>query len=433
MGEFIQANPDTLNIVDMGMGKTVTTLTAVQHMLEDFEAFKVLVIAPLRVAQHTWPEEIAKWDHLDLDYSLILGPPKKRLAATASDAPVHIINVDNLVWLVDQFPKDTWPYDTVVIDESSLFKNSTAKRFKKFKRVRKHIARTILLTGTPAPNGLLDLWSQMYLVDGGKRLLRTFTAYKQTYFESDYMGYTWTLRKGSEEEIYKRVEDVCFRLDAKDHLDMPDRIDHTVDVYMPSGVEKKYRELEKEMLLELSDDDKVTAVTAGVLAGKLLQFANGALYLEDGGYEEMHDAKLRAVKEIADTAQGRPILLAYNYRSDLERLQQWFPKAVAIDKEPGTLDRWNAGEIEMLMAHPASAGHGLNLQRGGSIIVWFGLPWSLEHYQQFNARLHRQGQEETVVIHHIATANTVDLTILEALGNKNATQRGLLDALRKRA
>jgi len=369
MGEFIQANPDTLNIVDMGMGKTVTTLTAVQHMLEDFEAFKVLVIAPLRVAQHTWPEEIAKWDHLDLDYSLILGPPKKRLSATTSEAPVHIINVDNLVWLVDQFPKDTWPYDTVVIDESSLFKNSTAKRFKKFKRVRKHIARTILLTGTPAPNGLLDMWSQMYLVDGGKRLLRTFTAYKQTFFESDYMGYTWTLRKGSE---------------------------------------------------------------AGVLAGKLLQFANGALYLEDGGYEEMHDAKLRAVREIAETAQGRPILLAYNFRSDLERLQQWFPKAVTLDKDPGTLDQWNAGEIEMLMAHPASAGHGLNLQRGGSIIVWFGLPWSLEHYQQFNARLHRQGQEETVVIHHIATANTVDLTVLEALGNKNATQRGLLDALRKR-
>lgn len=430
--EFAKANKKAALILDMGLGKTAVTLTALQDLVRDFEAFKVLIVAPLRVARSTWPAEVEAWDHIALDYSLLLGSAKEREAAARSAAPLHIINVDNLVWLIDYWG-DKWPYDTLVLDESSLFKSHQTRRFKKLKTRLARLNRVLLLTGTPAPNSLLDLWPQMYLLDQGKRLLRTFSAYRNHYFTSDYMGYNWTIRPGSHIEIHDKVADLCLRLDARDYLTLPERVDNRVHVELPVGKRANYQRLERDFLIRITEDDTITAANAGVLVGKLLQFANGAMYLENGDWAKIHDAKLDALAEIVETSAGHPILVAYNYRSDLARLKQRFKFATELDKDPRTIDRWNRGETRMLLAHPQSAGHGLNLQAGGSIIVWFGLTWSLEQYQQFNARLHRQGQTQTVVVHHIVARGTVDETVLEVLANKDAGQGGLLNALRRKA
>lgn len=347
--QWMLDTPKGAFIAGMGLGKTLVTLTALQSLLDDWEVGKVLVVAPKRVALTTWPDEIWKWPHLNLPYAQLCGEREHREAAVQSSARLHIINIDNLVWLIDHLGKK-WDYDMVVIDESSLFKSPSTRRFKALKRRLSDIDRVVLLTGTPAPNGLLDLWPQVYLLDGGQRLFRTITAYKQHYFESDYLGYKWTPRSGSEEDIYQRISDLCLRLDTADYTDVPERIDVRVPVTLPPKALQQYRTLEREHLLQLERDD-VTAASAGVLVGKLLQMANGAVYAGDG-WEELHSAKVEALKDIIETAQGQPVLVAYYFKHDLARLRDAIPNAQVLDANPDTIAAWNAGEIPVLLAHP---------------------------------------------------------------------------------
>ena len=429
--DFIKTTPCAALWVDMGMGKTATTLTALADFLDSFEVGHVLVIAPLRVAHHTWPREIETWQHTrHLTYSVIAGTSSQRLKVLYDNAEIHIINRELVPWLVETLGK-RWPYDMVVIDESSSFKSSKSKRFKALKKMLPDIDRMVQLTGTPASNGLLDVWSQMFLLDRGERLGRTFTGFKTRFFYSDYQGYRWSPRDGAAQQIYDRLSDICLTLSAEDYLQLPDRVDNVIELAMPSEAQGQYRELERDFLVQLGRGE-VVANNAAALTGKLLQFCNGAVYTDDAGsWEPVHSKKMDALEDIVDASVGQPVLVAYNYRSDIARLKDRFPRAECIGDSSNAIDRWNAGEIPMLLAHPASAGHGLNLQGGGNIIVWFGLNWSLELYQQFNARLHRQGQTKPVVIHHLAVQESVDMTVLEALAGKHTTQKALLDALKQ--
>lgn len=429
--DFIKATPSCGLWVDMGLGKTVTTLTAIGDLLDSFEVGRVLIIAPLRVATHTWPSEITNWKHTrHLTFDVLTGSPDQRLRKLYGNAEIHIINRELVAWLVTTLGKK-WPYDMVVIDESSSFKSSKAQRFKALKKVLPVIDRMVQLTGTPASNGLMDVWPQVYLLDKGERLGRTFSGFRNRYFMSDYMGYNWTPRQGTEEQIYDKLQDICMTLSAEDYLELPERMDNIIPLELSPKATKQYRELEKEFLLEL-EQDTVEALNAAALTMKLLQFCNGAVYTNEArDWEKVHDAKLEALDEIIQDSVGQPVLVAYNFKSDLARLKQKFPKAEVIGDKADTIDRWNAGEIPLLLAHPASAGHGLNLQKGGNIIVWFGLNWSLELYQQFNARLHRQGQDKPVIIHHLAVKDSIDISVLEALKGKYITQKALLDALKR--
>lgn len=424
----------------MGLGKSVTTLTAIADLEASFDIDRVLIVAPLRVAHSTWPSEIAQWEHTQhLSARVIKGTPEKRSSIVIDDkSTIHIINRELVPWLVE-FVRNSkimrergWPYDVVVIDEASSFKSHRTKRFKSVKKTLPRIDRLVELTGTPSSNGLLDLWAQIFLLDGGERLGKTFTSYRDRYFDSDYMGFKWTPKPGAKEAIYAKLQDICLTLAAADYLDMPPLIENDVMVEMPATAKRQYAELERDFLVEL-EDDTVEVFNAAALANKLLQFANGAVYKEgDAGREThtVHDAKLDALGEIVESAAGSPVLVAYNFQSDAARIAERFPNARLLDKDPATINAWNAGEIEMLVAHPASAGHGLNLQTGGNTLVWFGLNWSLELYQQFNARLHRQGQTKPVIAHRIMCADTADLTVAEALVSKDTTQRALLDALK---
>jgi SNF2 family DNA or RNA helicase len=433
---FIKDNPSCALWVDMGLGKTVTVLTAIADLLDNFEAHRVLIIAPLRVALNTWPPEIRAWDHLrHLTFKNIAGGPRSRAGIIGGSGhhDIHIINRELVPWLVEFCHKNKlgWPYDMVVIDEASSFKSSKTKRFKALRKALPATKRLVELTGTPASNGLLDVWPQVFLLDRGERLGKTFTGFRNRYFVSDFHGYNWTLRKGADQKIYDRLDDICLTLTAADYLDLPDRIDNTVPVDLPADARKQYVDLEREFLIEVGDDT-VAVLHAAALANKLLQFANGAIYTDDqGAWSEVHDAKLDACAEIVAEAAGSPLLVAYNYKTDAERLLKRFPQAQVLGKDPAQIDAWNRGEIPILLAHPASAGHGLNLQKGGHTIVWFGLNWSLELYQQFNARLHRQGQDKPVIVHHLAVRDTVDETVLAALGRKDVTQRALLNALKE--
>ena len=409
-------------------------LSALRVMLDSGEVDRVLVIAPKRVAEHTWPAEASKWGEVVGQFSttVICGSPEQRIRALHSKTDLHIVGVDNVLWLVKHFGK-AWPYTCVVIDESSMFKDSSSKRFKALKSVSPFIERCVLLTGTPAPNSLLELWPQLYLIDAGKRLGRTATAFKQAFFDSDYTGWKLTLRPGAEKIIHQRIADVCMSMKAADYLDMPDRIDNSIDVVLSDADFAKYRKLELEYILPLANNEDVSAANAAVLCNKLLQIAQGAPYIDgtDRAYTVIHDEKINALHEIVDTAAGNPILVFYQFKSDLERLQSAFPKAVLVS-DKNAIERWNAGQVEMLLAHPASAGHGLNLQHGGSIVVWFALTWSLELYQQACARLHRQGQTKTVVIHHLIAINTIDQDVMSALRDKATTQDRLINALKGR-
>lgn len=417
--------------LDMGLGKTTSTLTAVSDLIDDFQIRKTLVIAPLRVANSVWRQEVAKWAHLDhLRVSVATGTAKQRLEALMTSADVYVINRENVDWLVGHYgPK--WPFDMVIIDESSSFKNPSAKRFRALRRVLPMTEYMVLLTGTPSPNSLLDVWPQMFLIDFGEALGRTVTAYKQRFFESDYMGYKWTIKEGAADKIHALMLPRVLHMSAEDYLDVPPRIDLIESVELPTEALATYKEFEKTLLAELEDGEEVEAATAAVLANKLLQFANGAVYTDEKkNWSEIHNAKLDALEEILEDNPNETLLVAYNYQSDLARLQSRFPDAVVLDKRQTTIDKWNAGEIKMLLAHPASAGHGLNLQNGGNLIVWFGLTWSLEYYQQFNARLHRQGQEKPVRILHITGKGTIDERVMGVLAHKDMTQRGLLAALK---
>ena len=429
--QFIKDKERCALFLDMGLGKTTSTLTAASDLIDEFAVSKVLVIGPLRVANSVWKQESEKWSHLKhLKVSVCTGSEKARRAALHREADVYVINRENIVWLVDLYGKK-WPFDMVVVDESSSLKNPSTKRFKALKKILPYTNHMVLLTGTPSPNSLMDLWSQMYLVDFGERLGRTVTGYRQRFFEQDFMGYNWKLRSGSDDKIHALLADRVISMSAEDYLDMPDRIDIEALVSLPPKALAQYRQLEKTLLAELDTGEEIEAVSAAALANKMLQLSNGAAYYDEHkNWAEVHSAKIDALDEIVEDNPKENILVAYNYKFDLERLQKKFPNAVVLDKEQSTIDGWNRGEIPMLLAHPASAGHGLNLQSGGSMIVWFGLNWSLELYQQFNGRLHRQGQTKPVRIVHIIAEDTIDQRVLSVLSDKDATQSSLLKSLK---
>lgn len=421
--------------LDLGMGKTVSTLMAIKELMFNyFEVSKVLIIAPLRVAENTWDSEIDKWDSLkDLKTSKVLGDSKRRREALSEKADIYIINRENVKWLVENIK---WNFDMVVIDELSSFKSHKSSRFKALKKVRKNIKRIVGLTGTPAPNNLLDIWSQIYLLDLGERLGRTITGYRNNYFREDkrngVMVFSWKVTDQGEKAIYEKIKDICISMKSIDYLELPKRIDNKIEVRLNKEDKKKYLELEKSFLLNIDDDD-IVANTAGTLSNKLLQIANGAVYDENGQVIEIHKEKLKALKEIIEISNGKPILVFYNYKHDLERIRKYLgEEKVTVLKDSEEIVRWNKGEIEILLTHPASAGHGLNLQSGGNIIVWFGLTWSLELYQQANGRLYRQGQKENVVINHIITKGTIDEEVMRALENKKLGQDELIKAVKYR-
>lgn len=429
--EFILENKRCGLFLSMGLGKTTTTLTAISDLRDGFAISKTLVIAPLRVANSVWLQETRIWDHLKhLEVSICTGSERNRISALSREADVYVINRENVAWLVETYGKK-WPFDCVVIDEASSFKSSSSQRFKALKKILPYTEYMILLTGTPSPNGLLDIWSQIYLIDFGERLGRTMTAYKQRFFESDYMGYKFFPREGAAEKIHGLLKPIAMSMKAEDYLELPDRIDLVEKVELPAATLKEYREFEKHLLAELPEGEEIEAVSAAVLANKLLQWCNGALYTDDkGNWAEVHKVKIEALADLIEQNEGENILVAYNYKTDLERLQKAFPQGRALDKDPQTVIDWNSGHIPLLFAHPASAGHGLNLQKGGSMIVWFGLNWSLELYQQFNARLHRQGQEKPVRIIHIIAEGCIDQRVMDVLADKDAQQSKLLNALK---
>lgn len=424
--DWILEHPYCGLLLDMGLGKTLTTLSAIDELKNIFcEDHKILVIAPKKVAEETWSTEIEKWG-FDLTYSKVLGTTKQRKAALEKEADLYIINRENVVWLVDYY-KTKWPFTFVVVDELSSFKSSKSKRFRALRKVRPKLERFVGLTGTPAPNSLIDLWPQIYLMDRGERLGSSQTRYKDRYFNPDkYNGpivYSWAIRPGAEEEIYGKVDDICVSMKAKDYLKLPPRTDNIVMVKLSNT--KAYKQLEQELVLEFKGQE-ITAANSAVLANKLLQLANGAIYDDTKQVVPIHDDKLDALESIVEDSQGQPILVFYQYQHDLARLKARFPQA----QELTSVEKWNAGEIPILLCHPQSAGHGLNLQKGGHIIVWFGLTWSLEYYQQANARLDRQGQTEPVLIHHLVAENTVDEKVLRILQGKEQRQNALLEAVK---
>ena len=431
--DYIMTHPIAAVLLDMGLGKTVISLTAIAGLLFDsFEAHRVLVIAPLRVARDTWPAEIEKWAHLQLlTYSVVVGTAKERRAALMQRADITIINRENLAWLIEEsgFPFD---YDTVVIDELSSFKSHQSKRFKVLMRIRPMVKRIIGLTGTPSPNGLMDLWSEFKLLDMGQRLGRFITQYRNAYFMPDKRNgdiiYSYKLVSGAEDEIYRRISDITISMKATDHLKMPELISSEYEVRMSDGEAERYERLKRELVLQLPGGE-VTASNAASLSGKLSQLANGAIYDDNGDVIAFHERKLDALEDIIEAATGKPMLVAYWFRHDLQRIRKRF--TVREIKSSDDIAEWNRGNIPIAVIHPASAGHGLNLQAGGSTLIWFGLTWSLELYQQTNARLWRQGQSaRTVVIQHIVTKGTIDERILKALQAKDKTQAALIEAVK---
>ena len=422
--------------LEMGLGKTVITLTAVKKLMQNFAFTKVLVIAPLRVAATVWAEEAAKWDHLqDLRCVKVLGSRQEREAALRQDADIYIVNRENVPWLVAyQATSRTWPFDMLVLDELSSFKSPKAERFKALRRVLPAVRRIVGLTGTPSPNGLIDLWSQIYLLDKGERLGRFVTTYRDKYFIPVQMNgnvvYKYALIDGAAKEIYSKISDICMSMKAEDYLKLPKRIDITYPVALPEKAQRAYETMERDLVLPLAGE-AITAQNAAVLTGKLLQLANGAIYTEDGEFIQIHDAKLDALEDLIEAANGEPVLVYYEFRHDAARIQKRFPQARRL-LTPDDVNDWNAGKVELMIAHPASAGHGLNLQAGGHIIIWFGLSWSLEAYMQANARLHRQGQTHPVTIYHVITAGTVDGEVLKVLTGKAVRQDALIDAVKAR-
>lgn len=431
----ILEKPATALMLDMGMGKTVITLTAINDLLYDyFDITKVLVIAPLRVAETTWHDECRQWNHLaGLTISPVIGTLSERVRALKVKADVYTINRENVVWLVDYYGKD-WPFDMVVIDESSSFKNHQSKRFKALKRVRPIIKRIVELTGTPAPNGLMDLWSQLYLLDGGKRLGKTIGQYRRQFFKpgagSGHIVYEWNLQKDAEQEIFNRISDICVSMKSSDYIALPEVMYNIIPVKLSTPVQREYKRLAKDLILMVNDDE-IVANTAAALSGKLLQMSSGAVYDDAGHVIKIHNAKLEALEDIVSANEHRSILVFYWFKHDLDRLKEKFPEAVQL-KTAADIKAWNNGGISMMLVHPASAGHGLNLQYGGSIIVWFSLSWSLELYQQANKRLHRSGQTHTVVIHHLVTQGTIDEDVMKALQGKKVTQETMIEAIKAR-
>ncbi|WP_270440288.1 DEAD/DEAH box helicase [Acidaminococcus provencensis] len=429
--EYIKSHPVTALFLDMGLGKTVTTLTAIRDLMYDtFEVGHVLVVAPLRVARDTWPEEIRKWDHLkELTCSVVVGNMIERRRALQKEADIYIVNRENLAWLYENCCLD---FDMVVLDELSSFKNAQSKRFKAMKAMRPKVRRIVGLTGTPSGNGLMDLWAEFRLLDMGERLGKYISQYRNLYFTPDKRNgmvvYSYKPLPGAEEAIYHQIADITVSMKANDYLKMPELVSVTKEVTLSEKEKQRYDELKKSLVLDLPDGE-VTAANAASLTMKLSQMANGAIYTDDKNVVNIHDRKLDALEDLVESANGRPILVAYWFKHDKDRIQKRMQAREL--KEPQDFADWNAGRIPVALIHPASAGHGLNLQHGGSILIWFGLTWSLELYQQTNARLWRQGQKSrTVIIQHIVAKGTIDERILKVLEHKDGTQAALIDAVK---
>jgi len=429
---FILSHPIAAILLEMGLGKSVITLTAIFDLtLDSFLIRKVLVIAPLRVARDTWPAEIEKWDHLyGLSYSVAIGNEAQRKAALLQRAQVYLINRENVDWLINDsgIPFD---YDMVVIDELSSFKSHTSKRFRALRKVRPYVKRIVGLTGTPSSNGLMDLWAEIGILDMGQRLGRYISHFRNAYFVPDKRNqqiiFTYKPKPGAEEAIYRLISDITISMKNTDYLKLPDLVINEIPVLLSEDERQNYEIMRSEMVLSLKGKE-IDAVNAAALSNKLLQMANGAVYDGNGGVVRIHDRKLDALEDIIEAANGKPVLIAYWYKHDLERIMEHFP-ATQLDNAE-SIKRWNDGEIPVAVIHPASAGHGLNLQAGGSCLVWFGLTWSLELYQQTNARLWRQGQKDTVITHHIVAKDTIDEQVMKALKRKDKTQTALIDAVK---
>ena len=427
--------------LDMGLGKTITTLTSIKDLKYNrFQVRKVLVIAPKKVAEGTWAKEKDKWEHTKmLRISSVLGSKTKRIRALNTPADIYIVNRENVVWLVDYY-RNSWPFDMVVVDESSSFKSHTAKRFKALSSVGNHINRMILLTGTPSPNGLNDLWSQIYLLDGGERLGKRYTQFRERYFDPGERGnnviYNYKAKPGSEQTILERISDICISMKAEDYLQLPDITYHEIPVVLDEKSQKAYNDLERKMILELPESEEDISVTsAAALSNKLLQLANGAVYDENKQYHEIHDCKMEAFMELIESLQGKPVLVFYNFQHDRERLLQLLSKTKLRVRELKTTkdeDEWNKRLIDVLLTHPASSAYGLNLQQGGNHVVWFGLTWNYELYTQANKRLHRQGQQEKVIIHHLVCSGTRDEDVMQALSKKDDVQNWVMQSLKAR-
>jgi SNF2 family DNA or RNA helicase len=425
--------------LDMGLGKTVVALTAINDLkYNQFAINKILVIAPKKVAEATWAKEAAKWDHLNLLRVVpVLGPLNKRIRALNTASDIYVINRENVCWLVEYY-RNAWPFDMVVVDEFSSFKNHDSKRFKSLKWVRNHITRFVGLTGTPAPNGLLDLWAQVYLLDQGQRLGKHITHFRERYFEADQRSrdriFSYAPKPGADEVIRDLIGDICISMSAEDYLELPDCVSVTVPVVLDSKAQDSYNKLEREMLLEI-EDSTIDAGTAAVLTNKLLQLCNGAVYDENRDVVEIHDCKIEAFMELIEGLNGQPALVFYSFKHDLIRIKKALEKSGLRVKQlftPQEETDWNNKQIDILLAHPASAAYGLNLQQGGNHVIWFGLNWSLELYLQANKRLHRQGQTEKVIIHHLVVEGGVDQDVMLALEDKSTTQSRLLEALKAR-
>ena len=430
--KFIEDNEESAVFLECGLGKSVITLTAIKNLMVRGEVSRVLVVAPLRVGKTTWPEEIGKWDHLGgLTYAVAIGSVAERLNALKAQADITIINRENVEWLIDKsgMPFD---YDMLVIDELSSFKSFKAKRFKALLKVRPKITRVVGLTGTPSSNGLMDLWAEFRLLDLGERLGRYITRYRLAYFTPDKRNaqvvFSYKPLPGAEERIYDKIDDITISMRASDYLKLPSLVMNTVVVEMGEKEKDIYDNLCDDMVVSLGESE-IDAVNAASLSNKLLQMANGAVYGEEQSVHHIHDEKLNALEDLIESANGKPVLVAYWFKHDLARIKAKFPFVREI-KTDADIRAWNRGEIEVGVIHPASAGHGLNLQTGGSTLIWFGLTWSLELYQQTNARLYRQGQKNTVVIHHIVTKGTIDERVLKALEKKEKTQNSLIDAVK---
>lgn len=434
---FILTHPVSAILLDMGLGKSVITLTAIYDLcMDSFQVQKVLVIAPLRVARDTWPSEIEKWDHLKgLTYSVVLGSEPERIEALRRSASVYIINRENVQWLIEDsgLPFD---YDMIVIDELSSFKSCQAKRFRALLKVRPTVRRIVGLTGTPSSNGLMDLWAEYRLLDMGKRLGRYITHYRNRYFIPDKRNgaivYSYRPAPGAEEQIYDAISDITISMKAKDYLKMPELIISEAKVSLSDKEWGTYSTLKKELIVSLNGEE-IDAVNAASLANKLSQMANGAVYTDSGKTISVHARKLDMLEDIIEASNGKPVLVAYWFKHDLERISERLHKLhipFATADKADSIKRWNNRELPVMLIHPASSGHGLNLQSGGCTLVWYGLTWSLELYQQTNARLWRQGQKDTVVIHHIVSEGTIDERIMTALQNKDKTQSALIDAVK---
>lgn len=432
--QWILDRPAAGLFLSMGMGKTPVTLTAIEQLIYDrLEVEKVLVIAPLRVAQDTWVKEVAKWDHLKhLRISRVLGSREERTAALKVEADIYVVNRENVPWLCESLTR--WPFDMVVIDELSSFKSHQAKRFKALRKVLGRVRRIVGLTGTPAPNGLVDLWPQIYLLDRGERLGRTIGIYRSAFFRPDRMNghivYSYKLLDGAEERIHGKLANLCMSLKKEDYLDLPGQIYENIELTPPPALLKKYKQFERDKIMEAMDaEGEIVAMNAASLTGKLLQFANGAVYTDEGAVQHIHDIKLDALEELIEAANGEPVLVFYAFKHDRDRIKERIEcRELKGEKD---IDAWNRKEIPVAIAHPASVGHGLNLQEGGHIIIWFGLTWSLELYQQANERLNRPGQTNICRIYHLILQGTHDARVLKALENKDTSQRALIDALKQ--